>query len=264
MPVLLALLCAVADPASMTPAEISEWLQRLHAQHSAFAARLDAVARASEGTPYADGPLGEGPSGEFDKDPLMDLTRVDCVTYVEQCIALAASTTYRDAWHMLQRIRYRGGNIGFATRNHFTVADWLANNPWCADRTPELGAPAQTLTRTISRKDFFRRVQAPALGQDVPDEDVTVRYIATGDAAKALDKLPAPGLIVFIGNIDWLFALHTGLFLRDEDGAGALYHASSSAGKVVRTDLAAYLARHAERYRGFLACEIRTPVWPTP
>lgn len=264
MPLLLTLMCVLSGPAEMTPAETGAWLKALHEKHASYAARLDAVARAAADTPYAGGPLGEGPSGAYDPDPLMDLTRVDCVTYIEQCAALAARLSYREAWDTLQRIRYRDGIIGFETRNHFMVADWLANNTWCADRTAQLGVPVQTLTRTISRKDFFKRVDAPALGQDLPGEEITIQYVATNDAVAAKDTLPTPGLVVFVGNIDWLFALHTGLYLRDDGGAGGLWHASSRAERVVRTDLVAYLEEHAERYRGFMVFEVGAPAWSTP
>src|SRR5690606_7533414 len=114
-------------------------------------------------------------------------------------------------------------------------------------------------TRTISKSGFFQRLKAPGLGQDVPDRDVTLTYIPIGEAgalARALDK---PALIVFIGNIGWLFARHCGIYLPDGQGGGALYHASSKAGNVAAMDLAGYAAEQSARYLGMAVYEIGDP-----
>lgn len=253
-------LCLAAPLFEMSESEVSAYLTELQAAHSSFEARVTAIARAATGTPYADGPLGEGPSGEYDQDPLMDLKRVDCVTFVEQTIALAAASSYQEAFTILQRIRYRDGKIDYEARHHFFVSDWLENNPWCRDVSGDLSVPTAALTRTISRRDFFQRVKAPGLGQSTPDRSITIRYVPSASAADAVPHLPQPALIVFIGRRpDWLFALHTGLFLSGDTGTGRLNHASSKAGKVVTTDLIEYLQQNAERYLGFTAYEITPP-----
>ena len=240
----------------MSQQDVDAFLAELHARQPDLAARVVEVAQHSLGAPYADGPLGEGPQGKYDQDPLMDLTRVDCVTFVEQTLALALCDNHADAFNTLQEIRYREGRIAFETRNHFLIADWVPNNSAYPDVTARLGVPTGAVSRTISRKDYFRKVNAPGLGQDTPDQPVELAYVATADAAKAAANLPSPALIVFIGNIDWLFALHCGLFIRDADANGKLYHASSKAGCVVATDFLAYLDQQSARYRGFTAYAI--------
>lgn len=258
--------CWILSAASVTlpglsPAGVDQWLSTLNQEFPEFDARLAAVVRAAEGTPYQDGPLGEGPQGTHDTDPLMTLKCVDCVTFVEQSIALVNATSYDNAFEVLQKIRYEGGQIDFEHRNHFMISDWIAHNPWCKDLSATLGVPTEKVTRTISRKDLFERLKAPECGQNTPDRDVTLTYIPSSAAAKAAELLPSGTLIVFIGNVDWLFALHCGIFLRDAQGKGRLFHASSKGAAVMQSDLAAYVAENAKRYRGFTAYKINPPTW---
>lgn len=258
---LCALLAAAAPIYQMPKADVDTFLSGMNAGGKPYGERVWLVANQYLGAPYVNGPLGEGPDGTHDKDPLMDLEHVDCVTFVEQTLALAASKSHDETFDLLQRIRYKDGHIAFESRNHFMIADWVANNTFCKDVSKDLGVPTQSLTRTISRKDFFaKRVNAPELGQDIPDQPMTIAYVPVGQAAEATKKLPSPCLICFIGKIDWLFTLHCGLYIRDEKGAGAFYQASSGKGvmKVVKSDLAESIGG-SERYLGFTAYEISNP-----
>jgi hypothetical protein len=243
---------------AMTPAEVDRYLSELQARAPEFEARLADVAARAVGTPYHGGPLGEGPTGTHDKDPLIDLSRVDCVTFVEQCIALAASKSYDEAVERLQKIRYRDGRIDFEARNHFMETDWFPNNPFCRDATADLGVPTATVIRTISRREFFKKVEAPELGQDTPDREVSLVYVPSSRVAEAESRLPSPALVCFIGNVDWLFATHCGLYVRDDAGQGHLYHASTTDKRVVKVSLPEYVGSQ-ERFLGFTAYRIGDP-----
>lgn len=260
-----AILCAIvwagAPVIGQSPAEVDSYLLSLQADKSDYMARFRQVVLDSVGTPYFDGPLGEGPGAAYDSDPLIDLSRVDCVTFVEQCAALAGGRDLADATAKLQQIRYAGGHVDYATRNHFMVADWVPNNSWCKDVTNTLGLTAESLTRKISKAGFFRLVKAPDVGQDIADRDVTISYLPIGLAAEAAKRIEKPSLVVFIGKIDWLFALHCGIFLPDGQGGGTLYHASSKAGQVAGMDFGAYAGEQSGRYLGFTVYEITPPAF---
>ncbi len=259
-PWLLLLISVTAGtPYGSDATAVDPYLKELRAREPAYVGRVAQVARDGLGTPYHDGPLGEGPGAPYDADPLVDLTRVDCVTYVEQCLALAAGLNYTDSVAKLQEIRYAGGVVDFETRNHFMVADWAVKNAWCVDVTSTLGEPVETVSRRISKRDFFKRVKAPTLGASVSDRDVTIQVIPSHRAKEAVARITKPSVIVFVGNIDWLFALHCGIFLPEEGGAGRLYHASSKSEAVVAVDLADYVAAQSKRYLGFTVYEITTP-----
>lgn len=241
------------------PPETDRYLAQVHQTSLSFENCLKQVVQDSVGTPYFDGPLGEGPGATYDSDPLIDLKRVDCVTFVEQSAALASAPTLSEATQLIQKIRYAGGRVDFLYRNHFMLADWVPNNPWCHETTEKLGIETKTLTRTISKAGFFRRVKAPGLGQDIPDRDVTVSYIPIDQAASVSKAVDVPSLVVFIGHVDWLFALHCGIFLPDGKGSGSLYHASSAAGKVAAIDLGTYAASQSKRYLGIAVFEMTNP-----
>lgn len=239
---LTAALCAVllAQPV-LTPGTTDSFLAELNAGEQDYAARVVAIAKASLGTPYADGPLGEGPGAPYDADPLIDLTRVDCVTFVEQVFALASASSYAEATELLQQIRYKNGVIDYGTRNHFFIADWVANNRFVRDVTPDLGVACVEETRTIGRRKFFELTKAPEYVDDAVDEALTLAYAPVSAAARAEATLPDLALIVFIGKPNWLFASHCGLYIR-EGGQGRLYHASSVKGEVIAVPFAEYVA----------------------
>lgn len=255
--VVLVLLGAGFPLCEMPLSDVDVYLSGLQGRHPLFSERVCEVAGQSLGTPYAGDPLGEGPEGGYDKDPLMDLGRVDCVTFVEQTIALAASDSYQAALGLLQKIRYKNGEIAFEKRNHFMIADWIANNSFCRDVSGQLGVPTESVTRTMGRKHFYEAKKLPELGRDAVEETVTLAYVPASAVAEAERRLPSPALVLFIGKVDWLFTLHCGLYIRSADGQGLLYNASSKAGKVIADSLSSCFA--SGRYLGFTAYEIGDP-----
>ena len=133
--------------------------------------------------------------------------------------------------------------------------DWKTSNE---PVTKKLDAKTATVPRTISRKDFFQLVKAPELGQDTPDKDIELAYVPVVEVGCAEPNLPSPAIVVFVGKIDWLFALHCGLYIREPEGEGHLYHASSKTGEVVAVKLADYL-EGTDRYLGFTAYAVNAP-----
>lgn len=231
------------------------------AKPEGFQAALVKQIQSSLGVAYQDGPLGEGPGAKYDSDPLIDPAHVDCVTFVEQSIAFADTQNAVEASALLQKIRYAGGKIDFEARHHFFISDWIAHNTFCHDVTTTLGMPTAKVTRTISRRSFFEKQKAPELGKDTPDKKQTLVYVPVANGAAAEARLPSVALLVFVGKIDWLFALHCGFYVRDANGSGMLYHASSKAGRVIATPLAQYLDENKTRYLGFTAYRVDEPRW---
>lgn len=239
--------------------EITEYLGALSQSNLSFNERMRKVVDDSLGTLYDGGPLGEGPDGKYDADPLVDLTKVDCVTFVEQTVALSVTSDYESMVDVLQSYRYKKGKIDYENRNHFLISDWVRNNPFCVDITSDLGVETTTVSRKISRKDFFELVKAPGLGLETPDEQIDLAIIPPERTADAEKNLPDTALIVFVGKVDWLFALHCGLYVRDEMGEGHLVHASSKSGKVIKMKLTDYMDQQKDRYLGFTAYEVMEP-----
>lgn len=91
--------------------------------------RLDLISKIFMGLPYGQGgPLGEGPEGRYDQDPLYRFDTFDCTTYVETIMALALARDINEFEEHLDKIRYENGEIDYLKRNHFTDLQWIPFN----------------------------------------------------------------------------------------------------------------------------------------
>ena len=249
--------------ASSQPEEtISSLISSLASRKIPFTKRVAIIAEKSIGTPYRGDPLGEGPAGKYDTDPVINLSAVDCVTFVEQTIALAASNSLGEASWLLQQIRYQNGNIAFVHRNHFMIADWVPHNSsFCHNITGCLHTNTVSLTRTIDHKHFYRLKNIPSMAETVSNPVITIQYIPRFRATQAEQYLPDTALIFFIGEKpEWLFVLHCGFYVRN-NGQGLLIHASSASGQVTQTNFATYLSRNTH-FIGFTAYALTEPAFP--
>ncbi|MBI5209174.1 MAG: DUF1460 domain-containing protein [Elusimicrobia bacterium] len=201
----------------MTEGQIASALRKIHRDHTGLASRVEAVSASFLGTPYKLGPLGEGEDGEFDRDPLYSFAQADCVTFVEQVMALSLEPELAEALSgVLQKIRYRDGKVGYATRNHFTEVDWLPANAaagFVADITAGVaGDKVKRAAKTISKREWYarktlddlqgfdgapqaereRRLKAlQSLGSGLADEDASVPYVPIESLPELLPKIPS-------------------------------------------------------------------------
>lgn len=167
------------------------------------------------GLPYVLGALGEGTGGEFDRDPLISFTGLDCTTFVEQSLAFAIGGE-AGAMDALRRIRYAGGVVAYEARNHFTETDWLPNNIAAGllrDITAEVaGAGVKSEGKVISKRAWYRaRTMADirgfdwenqaarterlarlrALGESMDDQMVYMDYAPLADLPRLLARIPS-------------------------------------------------------------------------
>ena len=149
-----------------------------------FEERIDIFSDAQLGIPFKWGPLGEGEDGAFDAHPTISFKRVDCVTFVEQTMALALAQDLPSAVTELQKIRYKDGKILFKSRNHFPSVDWIPNNikaGYLKDITREVAGDAVKIaTKTIDKELWYanmksKNLEGPGLG-DIP-EDTKARLV---------------------------------------------------------------------------------------
>jgi hypothetical protein len=95
---------------------------------SLMSARIDTLSSQFLGKTYLLGALGEGIDARYDQDPLYRTDAFDCETYVDTVLALALANNANGFQQCIRKIRYRGGRVGFITRNHFASLDWNPNN----------------------------------------------------------------------------------------------------------------------------------------
>lgn len=219
----------------MSEKEINQWLPTL--QKKSLTQRMEAVSARALNTPYFLGPLGEGPNAPYDKKPLMDLTRVDCVTFCEQTLALSLAKNYKQAYEILQKIRYKGGEKAserlMETRNHYFMADWVPNNRWLvSDITAQL-PHHQPITRTISHKTLFESQKMAGIKVREKDRTLTLNYIPDTHLAGVEKHLKSGDIAVFIQDLPGIFAAHTGMMFKRNDGTWVFRNATSIGPKKV-------------------------------
>ncbi len=253
----------------------------------AASAGIEASSARFLGLPYlAGGPLGEGPSGVYDQDPLFRFDGFDCTTFVETVMALSLSKDQAGFEETLRRIRYDGGVVSYQTRNHFTDADWIPNNVragYVRDITAEVAGKEGALTASavIDKAAWYRKMGLSTLsvpgaskdelaallarlnaeGQNIRPETVTLPYVALDSIFTAgggvnqdlLDRIPSGA----IGNVvrpNWDLTASIGTHMNvshqflviRKDGRLLIRQASSTAKKVVDMELVDYLRPYLE------------------
>ncbi len=243
-----------------------------------LAQRLECVSRRFLGTPYKLDPLGEGNAGLVDQDPMFRFDALDCMTYVEEVLAMSHATSFDTFLGTLQSIRYHGGVGTYGLRNHFVEADWIdenSGNGFLRDITVGIGGElAGTMDMPIDRAGWIdnkenlsqcekstARMELAELGLGGPQQ-VVLDFLPLsaffGDCPEAdelnsslIDMLPEVSIAVFLRKEEaakkfGVMVAHMGLLLVpvQKDGSRGepmLRHASSRANAVIEEPLLPYL-----------------------
>lgn len=230
----------------MKPAELGQFLAYEQQAQPALRQRIADLARKNIGQPYELFLLGEFPYETYDSQPLFNLEKSDCVVFAEHTYAMALSASWEEFFWVLQRIRYRDGVIGTASRNHYTEADWNVSNSWLVkDITAQLAGPrAAAYTQQIDRKNFLRK-------QFKIEREFAVQrwddvYVPKEMAAEVAAQLNDGDFVNIIsGNEGGKWASHVGLIVVGADGVRNILHSSEP---VVREEsLQSFIARAAAR-----------------
>ncbi|MDZ7334794.1 MAG: DUF1460 domain-containing protein [candidate division KSB1 bacterium] len=209
-----------------TPAQIDAYLGYLQSTEPNLRLRVQHLAQKCLGQPYQIYLLGEFPFEIYDPDPLYSIDKSDCVVFAEHIYAMALAYDWKSFFAILQRIRYKNGEIGLATRNHYTEFDWDVNNNWLVqDITAELGGDQTAWeTTVVDRAKFLSRW---GIGQFIPVEKAKWCYLPYDLLPKVIDQLQ-PGDFVNIvrgfENSKWVG--HVGLITKSEDGTINLLHST--------------------------------------
>ncbi len=214
-----------------------------------------AVARVGElslGSPYAAGTLDaylSARGADPRREPLvLTLSRFDCVTLVESCIAVArvAASGGEPTWaafgREVARMRYRGGvRDGYISRLHY-FSEWIADG----HRRGLVRDLGRDLAAGEDRRPLRFMTEHRGSYAALKD-DATFRVI--GDIEQRLDTIPrrlvpeeriasvTPGLrtgdvLAFATSLAGLDATHTGFAYRAKDGVMRVLHAPLSGGVV--------------------------------
>ncbi|MEX5744441.1 N-acetylmuramoyl-L-alanine amidase-like domain-containing protein [Massilia sp. X63] len=230
----------------MTPQEAGRYIAHIHTAEPDLRKRIAAIGRKNLGQPYSLHLLGEFPYEIHDNLPLFSLKESDCVVFAEHTYAMALSQSWEEFFWMLQRIRYRDGVIGVATRNHYTEMDWNVANRWLVtDVSAELAGPAgPAYAMTVDRARFLRTRHHTA--RDIPVESSRQAYVPKEQVAAIAGRLQEGDFVNVISTRDGEYwASHVGLVVLGPDGERRLLH--SQAPQVREESFDSFIARALER-----------------
>jgi hypothetical protein len=230
----------------MTPQEADGYIAQMQQAEPDLRKRIAAIGRRNIGQPYMLNLLGEYPYELHDTLPMFSLTQSDCVVFAEHTYAMALSRNWKEFFWMLQRIRYKDGVIGVATRNHYTEQDWNINNGWLlTDATRELaGDFVASYPLHVDRQRFLKTRHNTEVS--MPVQDSTEYYVPKERVADVLGKLRDGDFVNIISTRDGAYwASHVGLVVTAADGKRMFLNSAEP--KVREESFDQFLARTAER-----------------
>jgi len=260
---------ALRDRGDSDRERLVRWAGALHEERLADAKVPlgQAAARVGElaiGTPYVAYTLEEylkaGGSLPREEPLALSLTRFDCVTLVESCLAIArvARTGDRPTWERfareVERMRYRDGKRGdYTSRNHY-FSEWIsdgARRGLLRDLGAELGGvedarPLRFMTE--HRKSYPAladdRVFAAIGAMERRLDGQARRVVPTARIADVSDRIRTGDVLAFATSIPGLDVTHSAMAYRDRAGVLRVLHAPLSGGSVeiTKSTLPEYVA----------------------
>jgi len=226
--------------------------------------RAARVGELAVGTPYEASTLeaylraGGNPSRT---EPLtVSLTRFDCVTLVESCLAVArvAASSRVPSWESfareVERMRYRGGKRrGYASRLHY-FSEWITDGEkrgLVRDLGAQLGGiedarPLRFMTEhrssypALANDGVFRAIGEMERGLDKRPRHV----VPTSRIPEVVDRIETGDVLAFATSIPGLDVSHAAFAYRDSAGVLRVLHAPLSGGavEVTRSTLPEYVS----------------------
>jgi hypothetical protein len=243
------------DPLSRTPPEIIDRARA--ARGLPWGQRVEAISAPWLGARYQLGPLGEG--GGVDEEPVTRYDAFDCLTFVEEVLALALSPMPERAHEVRMALRYRDEEISYDNRRHFMLSEWIpgtVEQGWMEDITAQLTG-AEWHDKTVTLQTWLgwkRRGLFPLTDERLPVGELRFAVLPIEQAEAALHEIPE-GSLVFTVRALWdhlpIAISHVGITVPGE--TPTLRHASRMGKRVVRDDDLAWYVRHVQTYSN----------WPT-
>jgi len=226
-----------------------------------LAERMKAISEPLLDRPYLADPLGEGEG--LDPDPPARYDVFDCLTFVEEVLALALSGDPVHAAQTRNALRYGDAAPTYATRRHFMELQWIPENVaagWMVDATDRYG-PTQTFTNQITAStwaNWGRRTLFALDDDQLPVGEMRLEVLPLEQALEAVDQI-APGSIVLTvrEHRPWvpLWVTHLGFTVPAE--RTTLRHASRmSSSRRVRDHSLEWYLEHLKTYENWKAAGI--------
>jgi hypothetical protein len=270
MPASLARVLGVARRADPDRERLAAWTttlrtERLNGMKVPLGRAAVRVGEQAVGTPYEaytlEAYLKAGGKPTSTEPLALSLTRFDCVTLVESCLAIArvARAEGAPSWERfgreVERMRYRNGARGDYTSRHHYFSEWISDGErrgLVRDLGAALGGDEDARPLRFMTE---HRASYPALADDGVYRAIgemerrldahARRVIPTERIARVADRIQTGDVLAFATSIPGLDVSHSAMAYRDRDGVLRVLHAPLSGGvvEVTKTTLPEYVAR---------------------
>ena len=271
------------DPLDADQERLATWTAALRAREASrprapLGRAATRVGELAAGTPYVPNTLDAylKSSGSPSQEPLtLSLTRFDCVTLVEGCLAVArvagqeGTPTWERFGRETERMRYRGGERrGYTSRLHY-FSEWIADG----ERRGLLKDMGKDLSGAEDKRPLRfmtgHRASYPALADDGVFREIGAierrldrhprRVIPTKRIPPIVDRIESGDVLAFATEIPGLDVTHSAFAYRDGDGILRVLHAPLSGGVVEITK--ATLPEYVSAIRRSTGILVARPTW---
>lgn len=197
--------------------------------------RIEKISGCLLGCEYIENPLGGGPEAE--EFLTISLDGFDCVTYIETVLAAALARTTGGFVRTIRELRYAGGRVEWAERNHY-MTDWARNN-----------RKVGLLVSVTKGPETVEKARRLNLIPGLPRKVVNFRCFPKRRFNRVADRIETGDLMFFVSAKGSLDVFHTGLLVRSGDGI-VMRHATRTAGVVIEQPVEEFLKN--QRMSGFV------------
>ncbi len=219
--------------------------------------RMAAISAPLMGTPYLIDATGEG--GEIDPDPPARYDAFDCLTFVEEIMALALAPDPRSAPAIRNDLRWgHGRDRSYENRHHFMLEQWIPaaiENGYLTDITHTLGE-THRVRKTVTAKTWQwwkKRELFKLPDSKLPTGDYELQVLSLAEALLVAEDIPDGALILTVRKSkDYvpIVVSHLGFKVPSADPAVPLMRHATKMGKTprVRNDKLKYYLEHVRWY----------------
>lgn len=231
-----------------------------------------ALGKSFLGTDYEAHTLEKGDKEEL----IVNLTGLDCYTFVESVIALArciktGDTSFDNYLKEIEALRYRNGKMGdYPTRLHY-ASDWLydvAKRGYIKDITKDLGGVKLELNVNFmsTHPDSYKFLKNnPEFVNEIEKAEKAINsrtyyYIPQDKIADIEDRIHEGDLLMFTTSLKGLDIAHNGIAVKMDDGRIHVMHAPQVGSKVQISDLPlAEYVNKVKKQNGLIVARVLEP-----
>jgi hypothetical protein len=203
-----------------TPKDLNDYLPYAWELYPDFTSRVVHYARKCIGQQYQIYLLGEFPFEIYDDDPLFNLQKSDCMVFTEHIYAMALAKDWPQFFSLLQRIRYKNGEITTTMRNHTSVPEWVDNNSWLVRDINEEIASGITKPFKFDLDPNRSLISSYGLDPGFPKIKVSKSYIPLENIPQVAPKLQNGDYVCVIRGFteSGVWSGHVGFITVSDDG----------------------------------------------